>query len=169
MRKIFQSILLVPVLLLATLLSAQEKMPDKASVDKEALKKANELLAKMTLEEKIKLTHGVSTMSVAQIKSIGMPSEFTMSDGPHNEDSPAHHIPGNWDGKTAPHKEGVFIGYRWFRKKNIKPQFAFGHGLSYTTFKIGKPTLSKSSIKPGESLTATVEVTNTGKVKFTLK
>ena len=30
--------------------------------------------------------------------------------------------------------EGLYVGYRWYEKKNIEPLFYFGHGLSYTNF-----------------------------------
>lgn len=37
-------------------------------------------------------------------------------------------------GKTVAYREGVFVGYRYNDKFNVKPQFPFGHGLSYTEF-----------------------------------
>ena len=50
--------------------------------------------------------------------------------------------------------------YRYFTGQ---PQYAFGYGLSYTTFAVGKGKLSKSSMKADGKVTVTVPVTNTGK------
>ena len=50
--------------------------------------------------------------------------------------------------------------YRYFTGQ---PQYAFGYGLSYTTFAVGKGKLSKSSMKADGKVTLTVPVTNTGK------
>lgn len=53
------------------------------------------------------------------------------------------------------YKEGIFVGYRWADKEKLKPLFAFGHGLSYTTFEYGKAErLPNGDIK--------VSVRNTG-------
>ncbi len=59
---------------------------------------------------------------------------------------------------------------KWFSKfrsnyldVSNEPLYPFGYGLSYTTFSYGDVTLSAPSFKTGESITATVTVTNTGK------
>ncbi len=44
------------------------------------------------------------------------------------------------------------------------PKFAFGHGLSYTTFEYSSLKVSDSIIKSGESVRVSLSVTNTGKV-----
>jgi len=59
---------------------------------------------------------------------------------------------------AVPFPEGADVGYRWFEKKNAKPLFAFGHGLTYTTF-----AYSKLATASGERLTVTFTLTNTGK------
>ena len=77
------------------------------------------------------------------------------------EDNPAH-----YNGKTFPtrgknyYDEGIFIGYRWHEKMNIKPLFAFGHGLSYTQFEYGSVSCK---VKKGNVIVK-VPVTNVGKV-----
>ena len=43
------------------------------------------------------------------------------------------------------------------------PQWVFGHGLSYTSFAYSAVTLDRTSIRPGETLTASVTLTNSGK------
>jgi len=60
------------------------------------------------------------------------------------------------------YKEGIFVGYRWAEEKHIKPLFAFGHGLSYTTFEYGKVISDKKSMSPSDQITFSVKVKNTG-------
>lgn len=63
------------------------------------------------------------------------------------------------------YEEGIFVGYRHFNTQKIEPQFAFGHGLSYTTFRYGTPTLSNDKLNAEQtSITLTIPVTNTGKM-----
>ena len=60
------------------------------------------------------------------------------------------------------YKEGIFVGYRWLDRQRQAPLFAFGHGLSYTTFKLGKLVADKPSMTEGDEITFTIPVTNTG-------
>lgn len=73
------------------------------------------------------------------------------------EDSAAHGFyPG--DGDEVVYGEGLRIGHRHFDANGTEPLFAFGHGLSYTTFSLGEPAVSGS----GTDRIVTVPVTNTG-------
>jgi beta-glucosidase len=60
--------------------------------------------------------------------------------------------------------EGIFIGYRYYDAKEMPVLFAFGHGLSYTTFAYSAPRLSSAAGLDSDALTVSVDVTNTGKV-----
>ncbi len=58
---------------------------------------------------------------------------------------------------TINYDEGAEVGYRWMAKSGAKPLFAFGYGLSYTSF-----THSDFRATGGDTVTATVTVTNNG-------
>lgn len=64
----------------------------------------------------------------------------------------------------VPYKEGIFMGYRWYDKQKIEPQFPFGFGLSYTTFKYEKIILKNTDNKD-YPVTAIVTLKNSGKVE----
>ena len=74
-------------------------------------------------------------------------------------------FPGIWrEGKKIideEYKEGIYVGYRWTDMKKLKPAFAFGHGLSYTTFKVSNLRSSFGETTDG-NMTFKVDVTNTG-------
>ncbi len=88
------------------------------------------------------------------------------------EDVAAHALnayPGVWraDHKIIDeeYKEGFYVGYRWVDKQKVRPLFAFGHGLSYTTFRLNDLKAQSARMAATDStLTFTVCVTNTGKV-----
>jgi beta-glucosidase len=79
------------------------------------------------------------------------------------QDNPAYiNYPGE-NGKVR-YGEGIFVGYRYYDKKEVSPLFPFGHGLSYTTFKYANLKISDKAITPNQTLQVKVDVTNTGKV-----
>ena len=58
--------------------------------------------------------------------------------------------------------EGIFIGYRYYDKKEMDVLFPFGHGLSYTNFAITDLHADKTCITDKDTMTVTCSVTNTG-------
>jgi beta-glucosidase len=53
---------------------------------------------------------------------------------------------------------GLDVGYRWYQANGVKPLFPFGFGLDYTSFKLSRATLKKTS----SGVTVQVTVSNTG-------
>ncbi|MBB4034294.1 beta-glucosidase [Dysgonomonas hofstadii] len=79
-------------------------------------------------------------------------------------DNGAHQL-GQYPGvdKEVTYNESIFVGYRWTDKENVKPLFAFGHGLSYTTFEYGKVTADRKGMTADGKISFSVTVKNTGK------
>lgn len=98
--------------------------------------------------------------------SAKLPATFAKSE----DDLPIPHIVGMRpdnapieDASTDQHKgfelaypEGVAVGYRWFELKHRQPLFAFGHGLSYTTYKYADLKADSHSVS--------FKLANTGKM-----
>ena len=77
------------------------------------------------------------------------------------EDNPSHlSFPG--DIKHVKYAEGVFVGYRYYDAKKMPVRWAFGHGLSYTSFRIDNLRLSSDQMDDTSVIEVTVDVTNTG-------
>jgi beta-glucosidase len=64
-------------------------------------------------------------------------------------------------GTEIEYKEGIFVGYRYFDKHNLKPLFPFGYGLSYTEFSYGEPAVEAD----GVNVSVRLDITNTGKCR----
>ena len=84
------------------------------------------------------------------------------------EDVPAHSL-GEYTGTASrdtvdiEYREGIFVGYRWTdMQEDSAPLFAFGHGLSYTEFEYGRPSIDRRSMSADGCVTVSVEITNTG-------
>jgi len=78
------------------------------------------------------------------------------------EDSPAHKI-GEFPGHNGVvhYNEGIFVGYRYFDTYKVEPQFEFGHGLSYTTFRYSNLDIKQTGAK---RVMASITIKNTGHV-----
>jgi beta-glucosidase len=93
------------------------------------------------------------------------------------DESPSGHLPISWEEKITDnpsfahyypdpgtnkivYREGIFMGYRGYEHNHVEPQYAFGFGLSYTTFSFSK--LNAAPAGEGH-FTVSFDVTNTGK------
>jgi beta-glucosidase len=88
--------------------------------------------------------------------------------------NPSGHLPATFPASLdqlpdpkEPHKgdvtysEGAAVGYKWYDAKGFEPAFAFGHGLSYTSFKLG----GLSAAAKNGTIEVMFGITNTGKIR----
>ena len=75
------------------------------------------------------------------------------------EDTPSYgNFPG--DGSVCDYAEGIYVGYRWYDKRKIDPQFAFGQGESYTQFAYRDISLSAGELDADGAVQVNVTVQN---------
>ncbi len=65
-------------------------------------------------------------------------------------------------GKHIEYQEGVFLGYRHFDRSKVQPLFAFGYGLSYTTFQYSGLSISPSSADLSAPVNVSFNIKNNG-------
>jgi len=77
------------------------------------------------------------------------------------EDHPAHKL-GQYPGDTVNvhYLDDIYVGYRYFDTYNVEPEFAFGHGLSYTSFEYSGLKVQPS----GNGASVSFTIKNTGKI-----
>ena len=77
------------------------------------------------------------------------------------KESPAY---GNYPGEDlhVKYAEGIYVGYRYFDKHGITPQFPFGYGLSYTTFGYSNLKIKSGKAASGQTFEVSLEVRNQG-------
>ncbi len=63
--------------------------------------------------------------------------------------------------------EGLKVGYRWYESEDIDPLFAFGHGLSYTSFDYSKVKVTPKNTDGSKAIRVSFRLTNTGDVAGT--
>src|SRR5258706_378928 len=85
-------------------------------------------------------------------------SQYNESTALYPGDNTGTH-PDRFAGDSVHYSEGIYVGYRFFDRERITPQFPFGWGLSYTTFRLSHLTTNYD----GNGVDVTFNVTNTGK------
>lgn len=79
-------------------------------------------------------------------------------------DTPCYNtFPGTFN--TVEHREGIFVGYRYYETAEKEVLFPFGHGLSYTKFRYSDLKFDKTTFTPdSDGVDVSLTVTNTGDV-----
>ena len=101
--------------------------------------------------------HSIVDVLTGQVNPSGkLPVTFPMD---YRDVPSASNFPmSNGNPSEVVYEEGIFVGYRHYDSKGIKPLYPFGYGLSYTRFKMDRPVVVSSE----EGYAILVDVTNTG-------
>lgn len=76
------------------------------------------------------------------------------------EDTPCNvYFPGE---QTVEHREGIYVGYRYYDKAAKNVLFPFGYGLSYTTFEYSDFSINKTNATANDEITVSFKIKNTG-------
>jgi len=90
--------------------------------------------------------------SVADLPLLSNPNQY-----------PGVNVAGDAIGPHSRYTEGLDVGYRWYDDHGIQPLFAFGHGLSYTSFRYSNLQVVSAPSSGGKAQVA-FDVTNSGPV-----
>ncbi len=107
--------------------------------------------------------------AVMQCWYLGQEGGYAMADALFGEINPSGKLPISFP-RTTGHIP-VYYNYKPSARRgynlgfDVSPLFAFGHGLSYTTFQYSQPRLSDATMKTNGTVSVSVDVKNTGKRK----
>ena len=87
-----------------------------------------------------------------------LPITYAANEGPAADGGPSGPVSGQQRRFDTHYSEGVFVGYRWYDEKNLRPAYPFGYGLSCTTFRLSGLSVTGG----GDQATVRAIVTNTG-------
>jgi beta-glucosidase len=99
---------------------------------------------------------GGTAIAEALLGEVNPSGKLTFSWPKRLEDAPSRLI-GTQDLNNVNYKEGVFVGYRYYDTRGVKPQFPFGYGLSYSTYRYSHLRVAQQ----GEKIRASLQITNT--------
>ncbi|MBR6483788.1 MAG: glycoside hydrolase family 3 C-terminal domain-containing protein, partial [Clostridiales bacterium] len=103
---------------------------------------------------------GVKALSDIITGRVSPSGKLTVTWPLRYEDTPAFlNYP---DGKICNYGEGIFVGYRGYEKREIKPLFPFGFGLSYSSFKITDVKVEEDRLKKGDEIVLKCSLENEG-------
>jgi beta-glucosidase len=92
-----------------------------------------------------------------------LPYTMAKSEAQYEQLGIANPVRTEWE-RDVHYSEGLHLGYRGFDRDGLTPQFAFGHGLSYTQFAYGDISVTPAISDGTEPIRVSFRLTNTGSV-----